>query len=165
MGQTGERIFGWFAQVRDCFAKADTGERMFCWSRRVMFRKIINMTPLTVAGGSGIGLSYSALLATEDTLALVCLAWLHREWLGKELLLIFQQLLPIPWTRASWGSLVVSSGSNYSFADSWVVTAKWTELLLLIHVGILLEDWTTDKGDRDSPKELVLNRSTTPVCY
>jgi hypothetical protein len=36
----------------DVFAKADTGERMFCYSRhmkeRMMARKNINMTPQTV---------------------------------------------------------------------------------------------------------------------
>ena len=39
--------------------------------------------------------------------------------------------------------------------------AKWTGLLLLIRVGVLLEGWTANSEDWNSPKELFLNGSTT----
>ena len=50
--------------MNEYFPEADTGERMFCYSKHVkghmMFRRNINMSPLTV--GSNIGLLCSALL-------------------------------------------------------------------------------------------------------
>ena len=52
-------IFCWGRHVKGCFAKADTGESMFCWSthlrEQLMFRNNINMTPQTVGGSSCIG--------------------------------------------------------------------------------------------------------------
>ena len=47
-----QMMFFWGTQVKGCFAEADTGERIFCYSKHVkgymMFRRNINMMPQTV---------------------------------------------------------------------------------------------------------------------
>jgi hypothetical protein len=39
----------------------------------------------------------------------------------------------------------------------------WMKLLLLIPFGVFLEDWPGNNEDWNIPKELFLNRSTTPI--
>ena len=56
-----QMVFCWGTQVKDYFAKADTGERMFCSSKHmkghIMFRRNINMTPRTVGARTLVSLA------------------------------------------------------------------------------------------------------------
>jgi hypothetical protein len=66
LGHTGE----------GCFAKADTGKRMFYYSKHgkgyMMFRRNINMTPQTGELSTGLPCSTS-LLFTDGMHVLICL--------------------------------------------------------------------------------------------
>ena len=55
-GKSVMSAFCWGTQVKGWFAEADTGGRMFCYSRHVKghmkFRRNINLTPRTVGAGA-----------------------------------------------------------------------------------------------------------------
>jgi hypothetical protein len=120
-------------QVKGCFAEADTGERMVCYSRHVKgwvtFRRNINMTPQTVGAGALVcsaSLRYSSLTAHMYWFTLHCIVELSWWWLDRNLTKNFS------WGSCSfllllWPRLV---GEPCGFF--------WIELPLLILVWYLL---------------------------
>jgi len=171
-------------QGKTMIAEADTGENMFCYSKHVngylMLGRNINMIPETVGSRvywfavlyfailrwrhACISLLYSVLCAVE-----LCLWWQHRERFSTELLVRFLLLLTTSSVGSIWlVSLKVSSGLNgpYWFlyglvydclimgGDCWM---DWT-------ASVDFEDWTAEiLTMKMSPKELFLNRPTSPI--
>ena len=102
-------------QVRGCFAEADK------WEKAWFVEESINMTPMTVGGGSGIGSPCCALLVFADS-ALVLVCFTSHSWSSLVMTLwrvtcqrtcdIPVAFLPLPQNQDKWMRLLVSSGWN-----------------------------------------------------
>ena len=171
-----QMMFCWGTRVKGCFAR-QTRERMFCWSRhrwKDAWWRDVNMTPPQTVGARTLvcfALPHYSLLTTciywfaLCCIAELCLWWLHKKKLTKELVLRFLQLLAISSASGRLATLLDSSGLNFS---CWFVSGDcWMDgVQLLTHVWCLPLDWITDILTMKigiTPKELFLNRSTFPM--
>jgi hypothetical protein len=146
-----------------------TGERMFCCSRHmkghVMFRKNINMTPLTVGARALVCFTlpcytllttqmYGFTLYCTDEL---CLWWCHRENLVRELLLRFLRPFVASTALSQLVSLAVSSGLNCScwfmYGDCQVDWTAAADLYLVFATG--LNCWYPDNENWTHPPRTI----------
>ena len=151
--QTPERMFGWSRHMR--------GHMVFYWSRRLrggmVVRKKMNITAQTVRGHSCIALLCNTLLVSHPhSEALLVLACVHFVETHKKMshgipadpcFLCFWWLMLIQW------SITVSARQS---SCSWLMfgVCFWTGLLIF---------W--EQRQELFPKELLLNRSITPLSY
>jgi len=125
----------------------------------VMFTKSINTTPQTMRERSCIGSPCNALMVFTD----LCLSWLHWEKHTRERLLVFWLLLAASSDSCQFGRALQFLSDQAAATDLCLVFAEWTGQLLLACVWCFgLHCWYPDNKDWYWPKELLLNRSTSP---